>query len=423
MSLVVALAWASPSSRADVLVGVNGEKFIGHIISESTASVEFQSEFAGRMTVPRERIRTLERTRSPVPNAILPGALASTNAFPAAALSKIPFDVSGLRTSRWDWVQLKSGEWLKGELRYIQQKKVEFDSDELEGQTFKLKNIAQIYTAHPVFAKFENMEPTFGWVVISNQVIQVDGLAPVTATREQLTGITPEGQRGDRYWSGKFSTGLNLQSGNTKQITFNTSAEISRRTPNTWAVLDYLGNYSTVNGIESADNHRVNAGYNIRLNRNWFVSPLQAEYYRDPLANIGLRLTGGVGVGYYILDRDELEWRVGLGPGYQFTEFDTVEPGQARNASTAALMLHSRFRAELTKRLDLTLSVQSTLMDAEAGLYTHHAVAGLEFEIKHHLNLDISFVWDYLEKPTAESSRNVPAQSDFYLILGLGAKF
>ena len=29
-----------------------------------------------------------------------------------------------------DWIQLKSGEWLRGRLRYIQQRQVEFDSDE-----------------------------------------------------------------------------------------------------------------------------------------------------------------------------------------------------------------------------------------------------------------------------------------------------
>ena len=42
-----------------------------------------------------------------------------------------------------DWVQLKSGEWLRGQLKYIQDKDVEFDSDELDEQTLKLKNVRQ----------------------------------------------------------------------------------------------------------------------------------------------------------------------------------------------------------------------------------------------------------------------------------------
>ena len=52
-----------------------------------------------------------------------------------------------------DWVQLKSGEWLKGDLKYIQNKEVEFDSDELDQQTLKLKDVAQgLYGAPRVHA-------------------------------------------------------------------------------------------------------------------------------------------------------------------------------------------------------------------------------------------------------------------------------
>jgi hypothetical protein len=412
----------SVAAYGDVLISTNGEKLIGRVFSETPDAVVFESEVAGRVTIPRQRIRSIERGELKVEDVVQALNTGGTD-LSAGTLSRTPFDPSTIRTSRWDWIQLKSGEWLKGELKYIQQKKVEFDSDELEGQTFKLKNVTQMYTAHPMYAKFDGMEPAFGWVEISNQVIRVDGLAPVSANRDQLTGITPEGQRGDRFWSGKLSAGLNLQSGNTKQATFNTAASLSSRTPNTWMVLDYLGNYNEANGTETANNHRVNGGYNVRLNRGWYFMPLQAEYYRDPLANIAWRVTGGVGAGYYIFDRDDLEWTIGAGPGYQYTQFDTVEPGQPETASTAALMAQSRFKAELTKRLDLILSYQSTFMDAEAGRYTHHGVATLEFEIKHHLNLDLSFVWDYLNKPTVESNGRVPEQNDFYLILGLGAKF
>jgi hypothetical protein len=61
-------------------------------------------------------------------------------------------------------VQLKSGEWLKGNLKYVQNKQVEFDSDEMEQQTLKLKNVSQIYTAKPVFTQFEDREPAYGTV-------------------------------------------------------------------------------------------------------------------------------------------------------------------------------------------------------------------------------------------------------------------
>ena len=131
-----------------------------------------------------------------------------------------------------------------------------------------------------------------------------------------------------RNWSGKANVGFSLQSGNNSQTTVNTSAELARRTPNTTLLMDYLGNYSQVNNVQNANNDRVNLTYDIRLNHDWFVRPVQFECYHDPLANISYRLTGGVGAGYYIFDRNDLEWTVSAGPGFQYTRFDTVEPGQ-----------------------------------------------------------------------------------------------
>jgi hypothetical protein len=50
-------------------------------------------------------------------------------------------------------------------------------------------------------------------------------------------------------------------------------------------------------------------------------------------------------------------------------------------------------------------------------------VSTLEFEIKRHLELDVSFVWDYLQHPQTELSGTVPQHSDFRLVVGAGLKF
>jgi hypothetical protein len=130
-----------------------------------------------------------------------------------------------------------------------------------------------------------------------------------------------------------------------------------------------------------------------------------------------------VGVGYYIVDREGLEWLVAGGPGYQRTQFDTVEPGQADTTSTPAVVMQTSFKVGLARRLKFTETINFFLTEEDAGLYTHHAVSTLEFEIKRHLNLDVSFVWDYLQNPQTESSGAVPVHSDFRLNLGVGVKF
>jgi putative salt-induced outer membrane protein YdiY len=323
-----------------------------------------------------------------------------------------------------DWVQLKSGEWLRGHLKYIQNKQVEFDSDELDELTLKLRNVRTVYTAHRVFTQFEGREPSYGHATISNNVVLVDGEAPISLPLDLLIGITPSGKKtGIRNWSGKASVGISMQSGNNTATSVTSSAELARRTPNTTLLLDYLGNYSQVNDVQSANNDRLNLTYDIRLNRDWFVRPVQFEWYHDPLANISYRLTAGIGAGYYIFDRTGLEWWLAAGPSYQYTRFLTVEPGQSDTATTPAGLLESKFKADITQRLTFIQTWQSIFTSSQAGQYTHHSVTSLEFEIKRHLDLDVSFVWDYLQNPRQQSDGIIPQKSDTYLTVGLGVRF
>jgi hypothetical protein len=390
------------------------------VIEETTTNVVFESELAGRLVFPQSKIRDLlraplsEETNMPVASIIV------TN----APTNSIAWKPPGVGRDGSDWVQLKSGEWLRGDLKYIQNKEVEFDSDEMDQQTLKLKDVSKLYSAHRVFTQFVNQEPVYGMVVISNDFVTVNGAEPLSLHRDLLIGITPSGGKtGIRNWSGDFSLGLSLQSGNNEQTTLTTSAELARRTPNTMLLFDYLLNYSQVNNVQSANNDRLNSSYDIRLNQDWFLRPVQLEYYHDSLANISYRLTGGASVGYYIFDRSGLEWTVSAGPGYQYTRFATVEADQADSASTPAGVLTSNFKQDITQRLTFKQSWQSIFTEREAGQYTHHAVTTLEFEIKKHLNLDVSFVWDYLQNPQTRSDGAVPQKSDYYLTVGFGVRF
>ena len=424
-----ALAW---TAHADVLIGTNGERFVGTIIQETTNGVVFDSELAGRLTFPRSKISELQRVVTP------PGTTVFLGTFATPALTNAPLTLvatpaptnpaawkpSGAGTDGSDWVRLKSGEWLRGDLKYIQNKEVEFDSDEMDQQTLKLKDVSQVYTAHRVFTQFEDRPPAYGKVVISNDVVNVLGEAPLSLSRDLLIGVTPSGGRtGIRDWSGSATLGLSLQSGNQHQTTLTTAAELARRTPATTLLLDYLGNYSEASGTQTANNDRLNGSYDIRLNKDWFVRPALIEIYHDPLANIAYRLTGGAGAGYYVFDRTGLEWTLFAGPGYQYTKFANVETNQSDYAGTPAGVLNSKFKADITSRLTFTQSWQSIFTDRESGQYSHHAVTSLEFEIKRHMDLDVSLVWDYLQSPQPKTDGSEPQKSDLYLTVGWGVRF
>jgi hypothetical protein len=214
-----------------------------------------------------------------------------------------------------------------------------------------------------------------------------------------------------------------MESGNTRQANVSLSAELARRTPSTVAQLNYLGNYAQVEGIKSANNHRIDGIYDIRLNRHWFLRPVYLDYYKDEPANIAYQGTVALGAGYYIFDREGLEWTVFGGPGYQYTKYLTVEAGQSDTASTPAAVLQTSFKVDITRRLKFSENISLFLTKEEAGLYSHHAVSTLEFEIKRHLDLNVSLVWDYLQNPQVESSGFIPEHGDLRLNLGVGVKF
>lgn len=418
------------AARADVLITTNGERFVGTIIRETTTNVVFESEAAGRLIFSQSKISQLEHTLPPPtgqPAQMTNAASVVSLAVPDALTNVASWKPPVVGHDGADWVQMKSGEWLRGRMKYIQNKKVEFDSDEMDQQTLDLKDVSQVYPAKPVYTQFKGLSPVYGTTIISNDMVMVGGQEPLSRPRDQLIGITPSGGRtGIRDWSGNLNVSLSLQSGNNSQTSVSTSAELARRTPNTTLTFDYLGDYSQANNVVSANNDRLNVTYDIRLAPNysdWIVRPVQFEWYHDPLVNISDRLTYNVGVGYYIFDRTGLKWIVSAGPGYQYTHFDTVEAGQPDSATTPVGVLQSNFKIDITDRLTLSQKWQSYFVSEESGRYTHHAVTTLDFEIRRHLDLDVSYIWDFVQNPQPKSGGVIPKKSDTYLTVGFGVRF
>jgi hypothetical protein len=419
------LAAAAPAARAaDVLVGTNGERLVGKVIAESADAVVFESELGGRLTVPRAKIKELEVVGHPALVAIASTPAPATLPAPAAGkTTKANWVPPGVGQDGFDWIQLSSHEWLKGELKYIQDRKVDFVSDKLDEQSLKLEDILQLHTARPMFTKFDGQDQVYGSVVINGENVQVFMPEEFSKDRGQLTGITPGGEKEKDFWSLKATAGVTIQSGNTSQTSATITAAIARRTPNTQVLLDYFSTYANSSGITNADNTRVNATYDVRLSRKWFVRPVQLEWYQDQLANLASQTTAGLAAGYYFFDRDGLEWKLSAGPSYRRTRYASVEAGHPDTTNNLAGVLQTTFKADLTRRISFDQTFSSSFTNAEAGGYSHHSVSTLEFEIKRKLNLDLSLVWDYLKSPQTQSDGTVPKHSDFRFVTSLGVEY
>src|SRR5262249_4506764 len=154
---------SSALAAADTIFLRGGEKLIGKVISEAPSKVVIDSQTLGHLEGSREQIERIELdappaakpTAAPANRPLVPTPPHGANR--GLAPTKPPIAVSNTNAPakrRWfwqpklladeastDWIQLKSGEWLRGRLYGMQNRKLEFESDELDDLKFDWKDI------------------------------------------------------------------------------------------------------------------------------------------------------------------------------------------------------------------------------------------------------------------------------------------
>ena len=414
---------------ADSVFLKGGERLIGQIVSEETAKIIFESQTVGRIEIPRDRIERIERQ-----SATLPASAGPTKAPQAALLTTSGFapwltPQALAESNRFDWIELKSGEWLKGRIKSMQDEKLEFDSEEMDVHNFDWEDIRTVRSLRLHSVRFDTGEPIQGSLLITTNEVQVmSDTATNSFPRDELVAITPTGRREIDKWSAHVSAGMSFRSGNTKEVEYNTRATLQRRTPSTRLLLDYTGNFGeytigTNQTVTTEDNQRGYAQFDYFLSRRLFVRVPTVEYYKDPLQNLDHRLTLGGGVGYDLIHNRRAEWNVTLGAAWQRNWYSSVGTNQNPIADSAALTLDSRLDLDITDRVNFVLQYRGQFSGRETGNNTHHAVATLEFKIHKRLDLDVSFTWDRVANPETDASGHTPSKDDFRLNLGLGIDF
>ena len=324
----------------------------------------------------------------------------------------------------FDWIQLTSGEWLKGELKVLYDDSIEFDSDNLGLLSIDWADIKQV-RGHATFSVHaEGHERVVGNLqVVDERVMVVAGEEVTEIDRKDVISIAHGAPKEKNYWSAKFSLGLNISEGNNNKRDLNLNLNTKRRTANSRFITDYLGYYSESLGIKTDDNHRLRSTYDIFKTRRFFWRPMLAEYFRDPFQNISYQFTLGAGAGYQLIDTSKTEWSVSGGPAFKYTKFQNVEQGENSSESTPALWLGTNYDHELNSKMDLILGYSTITGNQASGGYTHHAIATLETELLSWLDFDTSFIWDHIQNPTAGSDGVVPEKDDFRFIIGLGLDY
>jgi len=347
--------------------------------------------------------------------------------------SKGDVDVSKLQSS-WenlspkadthDWVRTKSGEWFKGKIKTLYHDTLEFDSDEIGIYNFDFKDISQIKTYQVMSVNIEDVALFKGIIRLKDKKIEIiQGDNKYTFDANQIISCVPNAETEKDLWSGKISLSVDKRLGNKKQFDYTAQLNLKRITPKTRLVLDYLGRISNVeNNLVSAD-HRIDEKFDIYLSRNFFWTPLFAEYYTDKFKNIKAQYSGGIGIGYTILDTKLTDWYLSGGPAIIYTQYSTVLESGEKKITSPAFELSTNLDIELSKKVDLKYHYKLTFADRESGTYKHHMLVTVEHELTSWLDLDMKGIWDYIYRPEKDSNGLVAQKSDYQFVMGLGVEF
>ena len=325
----------------------------------------------------------------------------------------------------YDWVQLTSGEWLKGEIKSMYSDSLEFDSDKLDLLEIDWEDVKYLKSYRASEVNIEGHEPVTGSLQISGSVVTLTrGEEVQEFDRDRLISLTPSAEREADLWEIKFNLSLNIKKGNTEQLDYTSKFNTKRRTAKTRFLLDYIGNISKNQSgdgtlSDTINNHRVNTSFNVYATRYFFYQPIFAEFFRDPFQNIERRIVAGVGVGYTILDGGRFEWNISGGPAFQTINYNSVQPGESTAVDSSAIVFGTDFDAEITSALDFIFKYKIQATKKDAGGYTHHMIASLESEITGSLDIDTSLMWDRISQPRADDLGAVPEPDDFRLMVGV----
>ncbi|MEO8307048.1 MAG: DUF481 domain-containing protein [Pseudomonadota bacterium] len=214
---------------------------------------------------------------------------------PAKPISALP-DLSWVPPDDdFDWIQLKSGEWLKGQLKAVQDHDLNFDSEEMDYQTIEWEKIRQLRTGRNVQILLLDGEVVTGRVMITPTEAWMLADPGKKWPRDQVQSITNGGSKERSYWSGDISVGLTTRFGNVEQTDYNSYAHLQRRTPNNRLLLDYIANYSAARDEVNSNDWRVSVRLDTWLTQKLALSLPALEYFSDPIQNIGDRTTAGMG--------------------------------------------------------------------------------------------------------------------------------
>ena len=241
-----------------------------------------------------------------------------------------------------DEVLFKSGDRLTGTVKAVAGGKMTFESAVAGPVTLNMADIKTFATDAPVEIVQAN-----GTVVQQKVAAGADGQVAVTGAGAQpqtvaladIAKVNPEKVK----WTGVVSAGATMVRGNTENNSASVGVEAARRTDNDRITLgagyyfaeqrdNATGDHST-----SADNWFLKGQYDYFFTEK-FYGYGNLKYEKDRIANLDMRVTPGVGVGYQWIESADLNFSTEAGLAYVHEEY--TDPDDTRDFMAGRLAYH-----------------------------------------------------------------------------------
>jgi putative salt-induced outer membrane protein YdiY len=145
-------------------------------------------------------------------------------------------------------------------------------------------------------------------------------------------------------YRGYISAGGNQTSGNTKTEALNISGSLTYRRLEHRYILDGKYNRAQAEGADTANNAAFTVKYDYFLTRRVYVGGFDLAE-TDQFQNLTVRNTGGLLLGYDILDREHHNLTIAAGPAAVYQDF-TTDPATVTPSASGLLRYEFMFRGD-----------------------------------------------------------------------------
>lgn len=338
---------------------------------------------------------------------------------------EVPWSPPSAGKDGFTWIQLISEEWVKGEITDLRDGTLSFDSDEMDEFDYDWADVRAVISSQPHTVTTWQREVYTGFIVARGANIRIldeDGAEIASVDPDDVSSMI-EGYPSERnFWSGKFSFGSTVRSGNSDQSDFETLIKLDRRALVTRWSTTANSSAASSGGEKTQETQRYSSRFDYFMNRNYFVTIAGYEFFRDPFQNFGQRHTAGSAVGYdsYLLGAD---WDASVGAVWQYVEFESVEAGEDRTTDVWAARVSTRLEWDITSDVEFDLSYGINVPFDDANSYTSNLLSTLSVDLWWNFELDLTFAWDRQNNPRADEDGNLPEKDDYRLTTGIGWDF